>query len=406
MVRNSRPYSGPADGNPSGYPSGRFVAETRVDDLDKDEQSAEDLAPKKIYPAIARAMMGELHANLLEVVSYHLRGGSGKNLLVLGPGSEVLPFSEHLDDVGDMINGGDLILQDYNETICRKMKEYLEGKKSDRLTFGDAGPGQARVIIRHQDVRAGLAAQPDSLDAIDMTVSVHHATQYENDLIRILADARRVLKKNGLLHIGEGNVDMKYSERKLERLVKDVSEITGTNIELFDRRNGIENRRQLLLGYLDLGERTTILVNEQGMVELLGVGLSCSSDRSKPNEYEVAEALAQRGYKQMIESDHSIFLPLIDHAIEDDFQGLIVPVRKYYAEVSAACLKNLAPEDHEAFRKAISKEQSDAERGLVEYYSPPSMVEKNLQLAGFRLLDVRYTEQGPFVNYVAVKTDW
>ncbi len=89
--------------------------------------SKPDIAANSIFPILARASLFELHANLLELLKKHLSALEGaKNIVVVGPGAEALPFSEHLEIVATLVNGGNLILLDYNREICDKLPAHLE----------------------------------------------------------------------------------------------------------------------------------------------------------------------------------------------------------------------------------------------------------------------------------------
>ena len=88
--------------------------------------------------------------------------------------------------------------------------------------------------------------------------------------------------------------------------------------------------------------------------------------------------------------------------MEEDFQDMIAPVRAYYDAITELCLQRLDPAYHEEFVEALSKERSDAERGIVEYYSPPSTLCDALINTGFIIDEKRHTANGPFVNILAI----
>jgi hypothetical protein len=220
-----------------------------------------------------------------------------------------------------------------------------------------------------------------------MTLAVHHATQYEVDIYNFGSDACRVLQPGGVLHIGEGDVDMKYSERKKLKIAEDIIKEMDISVVVQDERcpDDIPRRR-----YLNIGDENPlcVFVSPTGMVSI---------------PYAPAYDILQRaGYKQIALIDgRNVVLPLIDHAMEEDFQGMIVPVREYYRRVAETCLPRLDKDKHEALWKALTKERSDAERGLVEFYSPPTMICDQLRKAGFSIEETRYTKHGPFVNILA-----
>jgi hypothetical protein len=81
---------------------------------DAGNTSKPDIAANTIYPALARATLFELHANLLDLLRKGLSSRKApKNLVVVGPGAEALPYSEHLESLTSLLDGGNLILLDY-----------------------------------------------------------------------------------------------------------------------------------------------------------------------------------------------------------------------------------------------------------------------------------------------------
>ena len=85
---------------------------------DAGNTSKPDIAANTIYPTLARATLFELHANLLDLLRKGLLSREApKNLVVVGPGSEALPYSEHLESLASLLEGGNLILLDYNKVM-------------------------------------------------------------------------------------------------------------------------------------------------------------------------------------------------------------------------------------------------------------------------------------------------
>jgi hypothetical protein len=96
---------------------------------DSGNRSKPDIAASAIYPTLARATLFELHANLLDLLRKGLSSREApKSIVVVGPGSEALPYSEHLEALVSLLDGGNLILLDYNKEICDKIPSYLESK--------------------------------------------------------------------------------------------------------------------------------------------------------------------------------------------------------------------------------------------------------------------------------------
>ena len=358
-----------------------------------------DIAATSLYPILARISQFELHANLLDLLQKGLSGQEGPiNIVVVGPGPEVLPFADHLATVTGLVNGGNLILLDYNREICDRIPGYLEQKGFGRgfriercrdREIPDLRTVRNTVLVMEWDLRDGFPFPAASIDAIDMTVSLHHVTRYASDVALLFRQAATVLTDGGVLHIGEGNVDMKHSERKIRQLVGDLCTCGAAGVLVSDARYGDAAPLQWSVGD---GENTTMHISADGMI-----GIDAA------NGALFAHCLAGAGYKQLYVSENLVVLPLIDHAMEKDFQEMIMPVRVYYGAISELCLRSLDPALHEEFFRVLYKEQSDAERGVVEYYSAPSLLRDSLVAAGFTVDAMRFTENGPFVNILAVK---
>jgi len=321
--------------------------------------------------------------------------------VVVGPGSEALPYSEHLEVLASLLDGGNLILLDYNKEICDKIPAYLESNgfasrfriercKDEGII--DPGNFDNTILVRQWNIRGGYPLPVASVDAIDMTVSMHHATQYASDICDLFTYARNTLKTGGILHLGEGDVDMKYSERKIKMLVDDVLASGVPGVIVSDSRYADFSPRQWQVGEEDA--EALIHVNSNGMVCIHHADVET-----------VSSHLGKSGYKQMHVTDNAIVLPLIDHSMEEDFQDMIVPVRAYYDAITEVCLLRLDPAHHEEFVEALSKERSDAERGIVEYYSPPSTLCDALINTGFIIDEKRHTTNGPFVNILAINQE-
>ncbi|MCI0668608.1 MAG: hypothetical protein L0Y43_11210 [Methylococcaceae bacterium] len=109
------------------------------------KSSKPDIAANPIYPVAARAALFDLHANLLDLLERGLAPReSPRNIVVVGPGSEALPFSEHLETVSALLNGGNLILLDYStgfilasygEALLRYLPLHQLGEHGNEVGF-------------------------------------------------------------------------------------------------------------------------------------------------------------------------------------------------------------------------------------------------------------------------------
>jgi hypothetical protein len=369
---------------------------------DAGNTSKPDIAANTIYPALARATLFELHTNLLDLLGKGLSSRKApKSLVVVGPGSETLPYSDHMESLSSFLDGGNLILLDYNKEICDKIPAYLESKgfasrfrieRAKDEGIIDPENFHNSILVRQWNIRDGYPFPVASVDAIDMTVSMHHVTQYASDISGLFMHARNTLKTGGVLHLGEGDVDMKYSERKIKRFAQDVLASGVRGVMVSDSRYGDFSPRQWQVGEADA--EALINVTSNGMVSI-----------NHADVETVSSHLAKSGYKQMHVTDNAVVLPLIDHAMEEDFQDMIAPVRAYYDAITELCLQRLDPAHHEEFVEALSKERSDAERGIVEYYSLPSTLCDALINTGFIIDEKRHTANGPFVNILAINQE-
>lgn len=372
------------------------------------KEAYQDIADNPIYPQLARAGLFDLHNGLMTTLDeFFTRKNGSKTLVVVGPGSEVVPFSEEVGRVASWLSDGGISLLDYNASISDAVPIYLKRKGfGDYFTFETqhdtidlrCSPGKIRTI--HRNVRENLPYVDNSVSAIDMTVAVHHATQYVQDIVAIFKECYRVLEEGGILHIGEGNVDMKHSERKIRKIADDILN-TGLEAVVFDDNRDAANgyKRRLLFkkgqhyNYMpvlhdQIHAPAHVEITPQGTVIAQGVKQDCFIDN---------------GYKQVTSINNTVVLPLIDHAIEDDFQGQIVPVREYYKSIFELTKPRLSSDLFEKFVAAITKEQSDAERGLVEFYTKPDVVADCMRQAGFTVESMKHTQHGPFVNTVGKK---
>ena len=359
------------------------------------ENSKPDIACKSVYTALARALLPEVHSTLLEQLAQMPEKESGNNICIIGPGPDALPYIDNLGLL-DRVRGneGKVLFLDYNPAILNVLSGKLRAEGVDnKVISGSERMTSSGVYIAQGDVRHALKRFPGEFDFMDMTVSVHHATTRKADLQSICDDSFAALRPNGKLHVGEGNVDMKYSEAKFDRILADVLDITGVDaaeIRVVDQRVGLDTGREGKVGYMILDENGMVSVGQYSAVGAL-FGQLC-------------QGLIERGYKQVVgDSGKGVIVPLIDHAMEEDFQGLIVPVRAYYDAIIEGTLCGLETGYVNDFMAAISKERSDAMRGLVEFYSTPELVRDCMSEAGFGIEYFERTNHGPFVNIVGRK---
>ena len=347
-----------------------------------------DIAASSAYTLIANTVLKELHSNALKLLKNELSAKSDlKSLMIVGPGSDVLPFSNEIEYILETIGTeGNLILLDYNSDICNNAKIRLT-KNSFFDVYSDSNtvlsenevfdPLNHRgfIHIQNHNIKQGFYVPDNSVSAIDLTVAVHHITQYEQDLEKVLRQAFQVLQPGGALHLGEGNVDMKHSEKKIINIVNTLYDAGEKKIFLSDERYQDSPSRVQKIGEQSRQKTSAhVRVTQKAMVHI----------RYSENitDIKIINAFENAGYKSITNTGDQVIFPLIDHGIESDFKGLVVPVREYYQRI-VDCFED-DPKYAQCIH-AIQKEQSDAERGIVEYYSHPDMIVKNLKKVGFKI---------------------
>ncbi len=315
-----------------------------------DEYKYEDIGSTRIYPQLARASLFNLHANALEIIMENLGAFQGpKNFVVIGPGAEVVPFSENLETVVSMLDHGSLVLMDYNADICAKIPAYLQHKGfGDRFTIVQVPKGEIidprkssdTIYVVEHDVAEGLAVVDGSVSGVDMTLSVHHVTMYLDDITRIGADVKKVLAPGGFLHVGEGDVDMKYSERKIRSLAEEMLEMGERGVKFYDMRNchgDCDGERNLYFGDEDYSGRFSV-DNKGDVTMLFGRGRLRYTNAARMQEKyggRIDELGEIKGQKTVLN------FPLIDIGRPEDFQGMVVPVVNYYEGIGEVTLPRL-----------------------------------------------------------------
>lgn len=370
------------------------------------ENSKPDIACKSSYTDISNSLFGEIHENLFKTLENKLVGDTPKNILVVGPGTDVLPYANQWDRTKKVLNGGNIILSDYNAEISRKIPRnlYRAGITDYKLLFEQEFDPKIldSVQIRTEDVSYGIKLSDESLDAIDMTFSVHHATPYVENVDSIVASAYKSLKKGGVLHFGEGDVDMKYSAKKIDKIKSDFKELVGRDYIFDDARsvgriNSLESDNSFLYA-LDRHKRK---INNTISIDLEG----CVSITADVRGKTLRNLFQDKGYSSIIHSKNKIQFPLIDKDNEKDQAGLIEPVNEYYDAALSILKTDLSSDAFTSASSALYDERQNAGKGLVEYYSHPTVLFESMRKNGFDVQNIQYDTRGPFVNIVGVKPE-
>ncbi len=405
------------------------------------ERDIQNFAPNA-YAQSVPEILGDQHGVLLSSLENFLSGKEAPRLLVLGCGGEVLPYSFQYQDgalgksnagrIYAMMREGTLILLDVTDSeqsglrrsqatlthcgffdpgrfcCCRAGGEmFVAGGK---IQPSDYPPSS--IILLQQNLRDPLLIEDGSVDAIDANLALHHVTQTRERMLRIYRELYRVLKPGGLLHLGEGNVDMNYSERKICRIGADLVEILGREVVVQDDRDRnypyyyviAPGHRDGPLQSASSSKPTDVSISDEGIVHLRP-GFSVEASGTAPAKERLIEELGRRGYKQSLLMADRVALPLIDPMMDCDRKGLIEVVDRYYAAVLERCRRGYGGRRDELVRataSAIEIERGYAARGLVEYYMGEPLILDALGKAGF--MDVRVIRQSePFYNILARK---
>ncbi len=387
------------------------------------------------YSRSAPFVLGDQHKFLLETLEKHLAGRQSPALLVLGSGGQVLPYScsytpdgklggTNRDRIKKMLGNGKMVLLDYVSEYDRSglikgldtltQMGFIEPKYFHVGSFVNEGyicplhtkPGTISFI--RNDLRENLKISGESVDAVDANLSIHHASVTRADLERIYREIYSVLKPGGMLHLGEGNVDMNYTEDKLVRIGQDIADLNKRAVFFSDLRNVRAGQKMRAL--FEPGKKydclpavqdarhysSTMLVSENGDVIL----------QTMEDSEIVAKKLKEKGYGTVEPLGRTtIKMPLIDHWMREDVYNYIRPVQAYYAAITDRVVQGYSGKDDTLVSKvieAVDDECENAVKGIVEHYMGESRIIAALKKAGFNDIKVHRVSE-PFYNITAVK---
>lgn len=374
-----------------------------------------------VYSKSCPKILGEQHKFLLESLKKHLKN-KNSTLAIFGPGGQVLPYSckynkdgslgeTNREYIKEIIGNGNIILIDYltefnkgglekGKYTLKKMgffdKDYFKPSESEDLE-------ERTIKFLKNNLRSPIKLDDNSIDAIDANLSIHHASVTRNELNRIYQEMYRILKPNGMLHLGEGNVNMNYSEDKLIKVGQDISKILNQPVLMSDERD--KNNNFVTLAYfekntkynelpvIEKGNNPQIVVDEDGLIKL----------KTKEN---ITDKLKEMNYKQILSFSNEIIVPLIDPEIEEDYIGLIKPVNNFYNTIAKRVTEEYFennPKLVKSLLKGSNIEREYAKRGIVEYYMSENIILKTLKKVGFKDIFVKYHKKKPFYNITAKK---
>ncbi len=363
-----------------------------------------------LYLRTAPAVLGEQHKFLFKSIEKHLKSlkKEDKSLLVIGCSEWVLPFSYYPERVSSMMGKGKICLMDYTDERVYGAIDVLNeinypaesGFRLNKIPVIEADPviTDARTILAVKgNVRDKLPFPNNSFDCIDANLVIHHATPYLHCLDSIASELFRVLSPGGMLHYGDGDVDMD-SESKLIRIMLDLSIYFGKSpilVDVRDQENGYvtnwhfkDGKREFV--HMTCGNGHLVTLSKEGIITV-------------PTEKADAltEFLSKRGYSEVRVSGGNVLFPLIDPVMD---KGFVEQVKEYYSGIWYLALANGCDDKLlKEFRWALNFEESNALKGVVEYYRGIGDVENSLKKAGFSGISKNVRKTGPFYSILAYK---
>jgi len=278
------------------------------------------------------------------------------------------------------------------ETIFFRMTDFKiiqSGKLDSKINSCLDG----KISMIEADIRNGIPLEDNSVDFFDSTITLHHGSAYEQRAEFIVQDIFRSLKPGGRFFLGESDVNMRYSEKKINMIVNDLLDFERflsdnsfqADMLLIDARDsnyplfavyepGLRHEKTpIILAAKPEGIYDKVKINDEGVVVY------------KTNqELKLFSHLLDRGYKNITLSCDEISFPLIDCGMKED-HDLLDPVNEYYDLTKK--LKDAVSE----FPRALVEqsvitgngERYNALRGLVEYYCPKEFWMDLFKKAGF-----------------------
>jgi len=403
------------------------------------EREKKDIAhATDIYPVIiANPIFRNLHRELIYNVGRHMEHlDENRTMLILGLSPVASPYGDNKIWVDEIIGPkGKIVALDYNVKIISKAMAYL----SEKGFFGK-NQYDPRVVISYEDskdcllqngfakflkennipfekivkksnkiidpsklapktilasegnLNYGIKVADNSVDCIDATLTLHHVAAYRQQIKAALQEVYRVLKPGGMFHYGDAFYDARASEGKINKIMNEMTHLTGLDMVLFDDRDAdwkvhaeySASKDYKKVPLLKQGKPETkdpvVEVTPEGVIKIPVVG----------NLDDYIKRLDQLGYKQKEVKENHIEIPLIDPVVEKqhidnvyEFEDLVRELKKgLYATT------NFSPELIDEAITRGDKEREIATKGIVEYFSPKEFLTELLEEVGFKNINV------------------
>jgi SAM-dependent methyltransferase len=388
------------------------------------------------YATTVPKVLGDQHKFLLDSLEAGLAGKTNPTLLVLGPGGFVLPYSckytpdgklgtTNRNRIKKILGQGKLVLLDYvldydksglikEFDVLVKMgffdKNYFRlgsFAQHEHLCPIHAKPETISFICNN--LCDNLRLTPQSVDAVDANLSIHHASITRGELKRVYDEIYSVLKPGGMLHLGEGNVSMNYTEDKIIRIGQDIAELNDSVVYLADLRNAVDGFS--LHAVFEPGKKYDCLPIVGKHAEPEGA-MIISRDgevilQTVRDAETTAKELQKRGYVGARPCARTtVKMPLIDPAMPEDVENHIKQVDRFYNAIEKRIRDGYLCVDENLVEKitgGVADERAKAKKGIVEYYMGEKQILAALKDAGFVDVKVKHHETEPFYNITAVK---
>ncbi len=392
----------------------------------------------ELYPVIiANPIFRNMHKELIYNVGRYMEHlNHDRTLLILGLSPVASPYADHKKWFNETMGpNGKVIALDYNVKIIAKAMGYMSEKgffdaytPRVRLNSEDSkefllenGFGEfltkkqipieqvveisqsridpsklpARTIFSAEaNLNNGVNVADNSVDCIDATLTLHHVAAYRQQLKSVLQDIHRVLKPGGMFHYGDAFYDARASEGKINKIMNEMTHLTGLDMVLFDDRDAdwkvcaeySASRKYEQVPKLKRikekpsTDKPVIEVTPEGIIKIPIAG----------NLDDYIEKLEELGYRQREVKEGHIEIPLIDPEVEKqhilnvfEFEDLVRELKKgLYATT------NFSPKLIDEAITRGDKERDIATKGIVEYFASKEFLVELLEEVGFENVSI------------------
>lgn len=364
---------------------------------------SEDIVQRfgEVYNATAKYVLGKAHSVLINWLEKNMRDRNTRELLIIGPGQTVLPYSKIPTIIAKTGSFTSLVLQDYSMRVLEEAGKtlaesaWLEQTRMnlDKKIHKNIFPvyTDAQIVKRvWRNVIDKLPYENQSFDMIDASLVLHHATPFYCDLENILRECYRTLKPYGTIHLMEGQTEMR-SDKKIEWVTRTVKDYAG-EVYLQDDRI----KKDYVISCRGF-QRKTCQRPIKNKVTVKNDGEVCIETK---NTAKIAHQIRMAGYNVMFR-DNYLVMPLIDWSVDKRF---VNNVTEYYDSLYKVAKENGCSQYYlKLHRKALEYEEGNAVQGLVEFYRPRDDYISALKKTGFT--NIELTKSFPFYNLTAMKKD-